>query len=59
MKRTYIIPHIETVSLPHPLMTTALSGGTGDNPGEAQSRKFWGTTVLDDEEEELEVEFDY
>ena len=52
MRKTYIIPHIETVSLPLPLMTTALSGGTGDNPAEAQSRKFWG--VIDDETEEEE-----
>ncbi len=56
MKRTYIIPYIEAVSLPHPLMTTALSGGTGDNPTEAQSQRFWGTTILDDEEE---VDIDY
>ena len=58
MKRAYITPHIETVSLPHPLMTTALSGGTGDNPAEAQSQRFWSTTILDDEED-LEEDFDY
>ena len=51
MKKTYIIPYVEIVSLSHPLMTTALSGGTGDNPTEAQSQKFWGGSVFDDDED--------
>lgn len=51
MKKTYIIPYVEIVSLSHPLMTTALSGGTGDNPAEAQSQKFWGGSVFDDDED--------
>jgi len=51
MKKTYIIPYVEIVNLSHPLMTTALSGGTGDNPTEAQSQKFWGGSVFDDDED--------
>lgn len=51
MKRAYIIPYVEIVSLSHPLMTTALSEGTGDNPAEAQSQKFWGGSVFDDDED--------
>ena len=54
MKKTYIIPYVEIVSLSHSLMTTALSEGTGDNPAEAQSQKFWGSVFDDDEDIDAE-----
>lgn len=51
MKREYVILNIETVRFPHTFITTTLSGGTGDNPTEAHSDKFWSLTEEDEEEE--------
>lgn len=52
MKKTYIIPQIESTRIHvRPILTP--SGGKPGNEGDnAESIKFWGSSLFDDEEEE-------
>lgn len=61
MKKAYIKPICEAIALPNLMQTLPVSGGSGSQTsGDSGgwSKKFWGTTILDDEEE-LEEDLDF
>lgn len=57
MKKEYIAPALMQYKT-EPLMISVSKGGDPvDDPNKVESRRFWGTTILDDEEA-LEVDVD-
>lgn len=54
MKRNYRKPIIKNFKVTSPSICNASidSGGNGRNPVEAESKKFWGVSLLDNETNE-------
>lgn len=51
MKRNYISPAIEIVKVSGTPLLVLSGGGKGNEGDHAESKRFWGTTVFEEEEE--------
>ena len=52
MKKKYLSPAIETVKVSGTPLLVLSGGGKGEEGDHAENRRFWGTTVLDEVEED-------
>ena len=57
MKKTYSAPTLTDIRLACSPLLNVSGGGKGNEGEDAESRRFWGTTILDDEEA-LETDID-
>ena len=57
MKKTYSAPTLEDIRLACSSFLMISGGGQGNEGDDAESKRFWGTTILDDEED-LEIDVD-
>ena len=57
MKKTYLIPQATAIRLDVSPLLNVSGGGQGNEGDDAESKRFWGTTILDDEEQ-LETDVD-
>ena len=59
MKKTYIKPNSETVTLPNLMQTLPVSGGGGSSTSGGNggwSNRFWGNVEDDEEEKDFDWE---
>ena len=54
MKKTYFTPTFEIIRLQSAGMMAAIIPIKGDTDAEARSREFWGTSLIDDTNDEEE-----
>ena len=51
MKKTYIVPQIDSTLIHVRPILTPSGGGQGQEGDEAESRKFWGPSLFDEEDD--------
>ena len=56
MKKTYLAPTIHSYVAPQLLISISKGGPPVTDPTLVESKKFWGSSLFDDDEEEDEVE---
>ena len=60
MKKTYLIPQATAIRLDVSPLLNISGGGQGNEGDIAESKRFWGSTILDDEEQlETDVDVDW
>ena len=57
MKKEYFAPALTDIRLNCTSFLMISGGGKGNEGDDAESKRFWGTTILDDEEQ-LETDVD-
>jgi len=57
MKKTYSAPTLEDIRLACLPLLNISGGGQGNEGDDAESKRFWGSTIFDDEEQ-LETDVD-
>ena len=57
MKKKYLAPALHSYDAPQLLITVSKGGEPVTDPSLVESKKFWGSTIFDDEEE-LETDVD-
>lgn len=57
MKKTYSEPTLTDIRFACSPLLNVSGGGQGNEGDDAESKRFWGTTILDDEEQ-LETDVD-
>lgn len=59
MKKKYLAPTLHSYDAPQLLITVSKGGEPVTDPSLVESKKFWGSTIFDDEEEfENDVDVD-
>lgn len=57
MKKKYLAPTLHSYDVPQLLITVSKGGEPVTDPSLVESKRFWGSTILDDEEQ-LEIDVD-
>ena len=57
MKKKYLAPTLHSYDAPQLLITVSKGGEPVTDPSLVESKRFWGSTILDDEEQ-LEIDVD-
>ena len=50
MKKTYLAPTIESFKAPQLMISVSPGGTPVDDPSLVESKKFWGGSIFDEEE---------
>lgn len=58
MKKTYSAPALADIRLKCTSFLMVSGGGQGNEGDDAESKRFWGNSIFEDDDEE-EVDFDY
>lgn len=58
MKKTYSAPTLVDIRLACASFLMISGGGKGSEGDDAESKRFWGNSIFEDDDEE-EVDFDY